>query len=200
MPGNFTPVRIRIAVAALSSTTPALPLRVACRRDSKQPLDGKYSLACGRSTAGAASRFKGLRVYALALVVMCAPVLAGFGTARAQSATWNGSGADWNTNANWSPATTPTDTAIFAGATLTISAAMTNINTLQFNAGALGYSFNISNGQFNINGAGVVNNSSNAPTTANSDAARALPRKRERGQVCSRRQRFQTANDRHCER
>src|SRR5262245_16412885 len=66
--------------------------------------------------------------------------------ARAQNATWllsPGSG-NFNTAANWTPATVPTGTAIF-DATNTTSIAFqafttTSIGTLQFNPGAPAYS------------------------------------------------------------
>jgi hypothetical protein len=92
----------------------------------------------------------------------------GASAARAQSATWAGPGADWDTTANWSPAGVPTATAIFTGATptsITFSAAATTINTIQFNAGAPAYTFTFDFANtFNVTGAGVSNNSSNAPT------------------------------------
>jgi len=92
----------------------------------------------------------------------------GASAARAQSATWAGPGADWDTTANWSPAGVPTATAIFTGATptsITFSAAATTINTIQFNAGAPAYTFTFDFANtFNVTGTGVNNNSSNAPT------------------------------------
>jgi autotransporter-associated beta strand protein len=92
----------------------------------------------------------------------------GAGAARAQSATWAGPGADWDTTTNWSPAGVPTATAIFAGATptsITFSQAATSIGTMQFNAGAPAYTFTFDFANtFNVTGAGVSNNSSNAPT------------------------------------
>ena len=101
----------------------------------------------------------------------------GASPAHAQSATWAGPGADWDTGANWLPAGVPTATAIFAGATptsITFSAAATSIGTMQFNAGAPGYTFTqqlqppscviCTPQSLTINGTGIVNNSSNAPT------------------------------------
>jgi len=94
------------------------------------------------------------------------------GAAHAQNAAWNpapGSN-DWDTGGNWTPAAVPSDTATFGPSnktSLTFSAATTNINTLQFNAGAPSYTFTLSaNNFFNINGAGIVNNSANQPTFA----------------------------------
>jgi outer membrane autotransporter protein len=80
--------------------------------------------------------------------------------------------ADWNTGTNWSSSpTVPDNTASFgasATTSLTFSATTTNINTLQFGAGAPAYTFTINQvvaGQtLNISGTGIVNNSSFAPT------------------------------------
>jgi autotransporter-associated beta strand protein len=80
--------------------------------------------------------------------------------------------ADWNTGTNWSSSpTVPDNTASFGASTttsLTFSATTTNINTLQFGAGAPAYTFTINQvvaGQtLNISGTGIVNNSSFAPT------------------------------------
>jgi autotransporter-associated beta strand protein len=93
--------------------------------------------------------------------------------ARAQDATWltaPGS-SNFNTAANWTPATVPTGTASF-GASNTTSIAFqafttTSVGTLQFNPGAPAYSFTTENGfstSISITGTGIVNNSSNAPT------------------------------------
>jgi hypothetical protein len=81
--------------------------------------------------------------------------------------------ADWNTGTNWSSSpAVPDGTASFGASTktsLTFSAVTTNINTLQFNAGAPAYTFTIGsatavNQALNINGTGIGNNSSFAPT------------------------------------
>ena len=95
---------------------------------------------------------------------------AGFGTtaAHAQSATWAGPGADWDTTANWSPTGVPTATAIFTGATptsITFSQAATSIGTMQFNAGAPNYTFTLAGGPqlLTISGTGIVNNAAGAP-------------------------------------
>jgi autotransporter-associated beta strand protein len=89
--------------------------------------------------------------------------------AHAQNATWTGStSGDWNTNGNWSTATVPTGTATFdttgLNQSLNISASA-SINTLLFAAGAPAYSYAINSGaRFDIVGAGIINNSSNAPS------------------------------------
>jgi hypothetical protein len=79
--------------------------------------------------------------------------------------TWTGTtNSDWNTDTNWSPGPTPNNTASFAnnGAPTSVSIGnLTSINTIQFLAGAPTYSF--TSAIFNINGLGIINNSSNAP-------------------------------------
>ena len=97
----------------------------------------------------------------------------GFGitAGHAQNATWEGPGADWNANTNWSPATVPTATAMFPNSistNLTFSATATSIGTMQFNAGAAAYTFTLVTQppvqSLTITGTGIVNNSSHAPT------------------------------------
>jgi autotransporter-associated beta strand protein len=101
--------------------------------------------------------------------------------AHAQNATWQAvptvagpvaATFDFNANANWVPATVPTGTATFAattGPSLSFSALSTTLGTFQFNAGAPAYTFNFDiNGpqarSLTFTGAGIVNNSANAPT------------------------------------
>ena len=97
-------------------------------------------------------------------------LLVGTVTAHPQDASWHltpGS-SDWNTDANWTPAVTPTGTATFDASNTTaitfLSPFITTFGTLQFNAGAPAYFFNlsVSNSLF-ITGTGIVNNSSNSP-------------------------------------
>jgi hypothetical protein len=104
---------------------------------------------------------------ALAGALMLAPSLA-----QAQNATWTGStDGNWNTNANWLPASVPTGTATFDATGLTQALTVTadaSINTMLFSAGAPTYSFTINPGvAFDIIGAGIVNNSANAPNFLN---------------------------------
>jgi len=93
--------------------------------------------------------------------------------ARAQDATWlvNPGSGNFNTAANWTPATVPTGTAFFGPSNTTLIAfqpfTTTSIGTLQFNANAPAYSFITSDGittSISITGTGIVNGSSNAPT------------------------------------
>ena len=83
-----------------------------------------------------------------------------------------GSG-NWNTASNWTPSTgVPTGIAEFGSATtttLTFSNSA-SVGTLQFDAGAPAYSFNLATSSvFNITGAGIVNNSSNVVTLTTSN-------------------------------
>jgi autotransporter-associated beta strand protein len=99
-------------------------------------------------------------------VVLAGLVICG-NAARAQNATWLVTPAsnDFQTAANWSPATVPTGTAAFGASSTTslIFSADTAIGTLQFNAGAPLYSFGITNHNLFVTGAGIVNASSNSP-------------------------------------
>src|SRR5262249_21954225 len=85
----------------------------------------------------------------------------------AQNATWTGPGNDWNTGSNWSgnggaqPSNIATFTNNGAPTSLTFSSLLTNINTIQFNAGTPTYTFTLNT--LEVNGLGIVNNSSFAP-------------------------------------
>lgn len=97
--------------------------------------------------------------------------------ALAQNATWlaNPASSVWGTATNWTPTTVPTGTASF-GASNTTSVLITSpvtINTMQFTTGAPAYSFSIgglSVPSLVFTGAGIVNNSSNAPSIKSYDA------------------------------
>jgi autotransporter-associated beta strand protein len=83
-----------------------------------------------------------------------------------QNATWLSApgSSDFDTAANWSPATVPTNTATFGASnttSLTFSSNATTIGTLQFQAGAPAYTFTVTNA-LDITGTGIVNNSSGA--------------------------------------
>jgi autotransporter-associated beta strand protein len=119
------------------------------------------------------------RLAALSAGIALAAVLFSAGPSWAQNATWNGPGNDWDTAANWSgnnPAVVPAGTATFAGAqptTVTFSAPTTSIGAIQFNAGAVAYTFNLAGSSLTITGAGIVNNSTAAQSfnTSGSDNA-----------------------------
>ena len=112
-----------------------------------------------------------MRTYLLSTVAAAALLAAT--SAQAQDATWllNPGSGSFNTATNWNPAVVPTNTAIFDASNTTFILfqpfTTTSVATLQFNSGAPAYSFATSEGLFtsiSITGAGIVNNSSNAPT------------------------------------
>src|SRR5215831_13307322 len=87
-------------------------------------------------------------------------------TALAGSATWNSSptSGDWNTAANWTPATVPNSST--AAATFSVSSitnislsATTQVASITFNAGASAYTISAFATQLLIEGTGVTNNS-----------------------------------------
>jgi hypothetical protein len=91
-------------------------------------------------------------------------------TAQAQDATWSTSPgtADYNTAANWTPATVPTGTATFGlsnGTALSFSAD-TSIHGWTFNAGASAYAFT-NDRVLKFSGAGIVINGGSATITNN---------------------------------
>lgn len=100
----------------------------------------------------------------LRLAALLAGVSLSAVAAHAQDATWLPAPAtsDWNTPANWSPATVPTGTAFFGASnttSLTFAAAATSIGTMQFNTGAPAYTFTLNNRSLSINGNGITNGS-----------------------------------------
>jgi outer membrane autotransporter protein len=103
-------------------------------------------------------------------LVLLINVCLGIVVADAQNASWllSPGSSDWNTNANWAPATVPTETATFGPSnttTITFSNSA-SVGTLFFNVGAPTYSFSIPRvaGSLTITGTGIVNNSLNRPT------------------------------------
>ena len=77
--------------------------------------------------------------------------------------------SDWNTAANWSPATVPSGTAIFGPSSVTsiTFSANTAIGTLQFNSDAPAFTFGgpfSNNASLTVNGRGIVNNLVPRPT------------------------------------
>jgi autotransporter-associated beta strand protein len=100
-------------------------------------------------------------------LIVAADLGLGVTAGHAQSATWAGPGADWDTGTNWSTSTVPTNTATFAGAnptTVTFSSAATSIGTVQF-SGSTGYTFSPLAAQtLTITGPGIVDTSTAAPT------------------------------------
>jgi len=86
--------------------------------------------------------------------------------AAAQNATWlaNPPNNNFNDSGNWTPAVVPTGTATFGASTQTflfVSGPSPTVGGFTFNSSAPTYSFQIFSG-LTFNGAGIVNNSSNA--------------------------------------
>src|SRR6266481_1315588 len=156
---------MRVGVFARWGHTAMIRDRLA--RQSRRGLRDLGRIAhCAFRSGGGAMRAHLLTTTAAVALLAALP-------ARAQDATWSmapGS-SNFNTAANWTPATVPTGTAFF-GASNTTSIAFqafttTSVGTLQFNPGAPAYSFTTENGfstSISITGTGIVNNSSNAPT------------------------------------
>ena len=120
-----------------------------------------------------ASRSYLSRMLRKGVFVLLVGVWLGIVAARAQNASWlfSPGSSDWNTAANWAPATVPTGIATF-GASNTTTITFSNnasVGTLHFKAGAPAYSFNLSDFDLTITGTGIVNNSSNRPTFTNTN-------------------------------
>jgi len=112
------------------------------------------------------------RIGANTMMVLFVGAMLSAGTAYSQNATWLSapSSSDFDTAANWSPATVPTNTATFGASnttSLTFSSNATVIGTLQFQAGAPAYTLTTGANALDINGVGIVNNSSSALIIAN---------------------------------
>ena len=103
-----------------------------------------------------------MRYIAMATAGACLLALSatsGVVSAQAQDATWKTApgSSDFNTAANWTPATVPAGTAFFGSSTITTPSFsnFTSLNGWTFNAGAPAYNFNV--GQVvQFNGAGIV--------------------------------------------
>jgi hypothetical protein len=101
--------------------------------------------------------------------------------ARAQDATWTGAtNSLWEDPTNWisnPPGLVPTGTATFPlgpvlrDLVIGFDGLDRSINTMQFDATALRYTFSITNGvSFDINGSGVINNSLFSPIFTNANS------------------------------
>ena len=106
-----------------------------------------------------------LATMALVAVTALAP-----GVVRAQDATWllNPASSDFDTGANWNPATVPTGTAFFGTSNttaLTFSAATTTVGGWTSNTGASAYTF----------AAALRRSSSRAPASSSTAAAMSSP-------------------------
>jgi autotransporter-associated beta strand protein len=104
-----------------------------------------------------------------ALLGTTALVAVSASTLCAKAETWlaNPGSGDFNTAANWTPASVPLGIAIFGNSaitTLTFSGSR-NLDGFQFDPGAPAYTFNLTSGfGLHFHTDGIVNNSSNAPT------------------------------------
>jgi autotransporter-associated beta strand protein len=108
------------------------------------------------------------RVGLAALAALSAGLVATAGWA--QNATWlaNPGNSNFNNGANWSSGSVPVGVASFGTSTITSLSvgSTTNVGGLTFNAGAPSYTFAVPNAgtSLSLTGAGIVNNSVNAPT------------------------------------
>jgi autotransporter-associated beta strand protein/T5SS/PEP-CTERM-associated repeat protein len=120
------------------------------------------------------------RLRAALLASVCLGAFAALTPSSAQTidGTWLGGGApvtnEWTQGNNWSsnpdvPDGMATFTNNSAPTSVTISAP-TSIGTIQFTSGAPMYSFAVNLALFEINGAGIVNNSASAPSFTNNGA------------------------------
>src|SRR5215468_5211907 len=129
-------------------------------------------LSSARARGGTLPRVALLAGVSFAALATLAPV------AHAVDGIWTGGGApvpnEWIQDNNWSLATVPDNTATFTnnGAPTSVTVSDdASINTIQFTAGAPAFNF-ITSGTgitFDINGAGIVNNSAFAPSFTNND-------------------------------
>jgi len=129
-------------------------------------------LSSARARGGTLPRVALLAGVSFAALATLAPV------AHAVDGIWTGGGApvpnEWTQDNNWSLATVPDNTATFTnnGAPTSVTVSDdASINTIQFTAGAPAFNF-ITSGTgitFDINGAGIGNNSAFAPSFTNND-------------------------------
>src|SRR5215468_4149780 len=129
-------------------------------------------LSSARARGGTLPRVALLAGVSFAALATLAPV------AHAVDGIWTGGGApvpnEWIQDNNWSLATVPDNTATFTnnGAPTSVTVSDdASINTIQFTAGAPAFNF-ITSGTgitFDINGAGIGNNSAFAPSFTNND-------------------------------
>src|SRR5215468_9091343 len=129
-------------------------------------------LSSARARGGTLPRVALLAGVSFAALATLAPV------AHAVDGIWTGGGApvpnEWTQDNNWSLATVPDNAATFTNNGAPTSATISDdasINTIHFTAGAPAFNF-VTSGTgitFDINGAGIVNNSAFAPSFTNND-------------------------------
>src|SRR5262245_36726901 len=119
----------------------------------------------GAATLGGSEMRRSLSTAAMAVALLAAI------PAYAQDATWSTTpgSSDFNTAANWTPATVPTGTAFFGASTITgltfNSGAANSLGGFTFNAGAPAYSFSLAVAcRLTFTGDGIVNIYSNEPS------------------------------------
>jgi hypothetical protein len=112
--------------------------------------------------------------YARRIVALLLTACLGSVSSLAQDATWVGgflsAPNDWASGPNWNPASAPTGTANFTNLAASINISSSNnvdINTINFTNNALPYTFTVNSSAFNINGAGIINSSTNTQTFIN---------------------------------
>jgi outer membrane autotransporter protein len=153
-------------------------LRASRRISATSTLSARLS----RARVQAPRAFRGSLLTASSVVAIGLVTAFGSTGARATDGTWNGATSNqWNTGTNWSSTptanTTPDGTATFTTnnpTSIAISGAnvLTAISTVQFNTGALAYTFTVGNElDFETNGTvtaqGIVNNSTATQTFIN---------------------------------
>src|SRR5215475_12020508 len=128
-----------------------------------------------RSGGLSSARTRGRTLRRVALLAGVSLIALASTAAHAVDGAWTGPGAEWTDGTNWSSTPDVPDNA----ATFTNNGAPTaatisddaSINTIQFTAGAPAFNF-VTSGTgitFDINGAGIVNNSAFAPSFTNND-------------------------------
>jgi autotransporter-associated beta strand protein len=108
----------------------------------------------------------------LAIVTLPLAACALVAPAQAQDATWlaNPGSGDFNTDANWNPATVPSGTASFGASTttnLTLSTT-TSLGGWTFSAGAPAYTFAVTGGELSFTGTGIAANGTSVTLASNS--------------------------------
>src|SRR5215469_14310956 len=126
-------------------------------------------LSSARARGGMLPRVALLAGVSLAALATLAP------GAHAVDGTWTGPDTEWTDGTNWSSTPdVPDNTATFTNNAAPTSVTISDdasINTIQFTAGAPAFNF-ITSGTgitFDVNGAGIINNSAFAPTFTNND-------------------------------
>jgi outer membrane autotransporter protein len=128
-----------------------------------------------RSGGLSSARTRGRTLRRVALLAGVSLIALAPSAAHAIDGVWIGPGAEWTDGTNWSSTPdVPDNAAAFTNNGAPTSATISDdasINTIQFTAGAPAFNF-VTSGTgitFDINGAGIVNNSAFAPSFTNND-------------------------------